>query len=123
MNKKNQNEIDGNLKISQDVIAAIAKEAAGEVDGVASIVDDVKMKDVFHFKNGLIPKSIKVNINNDIAVIDVYINVKHGSKIQLVCQEVQQKVKDSIQSMTGIAISKVNVHILGIEFNEIIKEN
>ncbi len=116
MIKKNLKESVGSLKISEDVICSISNVAAMEVDGVASIADSGKIKDVFNIKKGLKSKSIKVDINNDLAVIDVYINLKNGAKIQTVSQHVQQKVKDAIQSMTGIAISKVNVHIVGIEF-------
>lgn len=117
MIKSNEKEPVGSLKISQEVIESIASVAASEVEGVASVVDNVKLKDVFNIKS-LTSKSIKVNINNDFAVIDVYINIKHGAKIQVVSHEVQKKVKDAIQSMTGIAISKVNVHIMGLEFEK-----
>ena len=117
MIKSNKKEVIGSLKISQEVIESIASTAASEVEGVSSIADNGSIKDVFNIKKGLSSKSIKVNINNDFAVVDVYINIKHGSKIQTVSQNVQTKVKDAIQSMAGIAISKVNVHIVGIEFN------
>ncbi|MBP0979273.1 MAG: Asp23/Gls24 family envelope stress response protein [Oscillospiraceae bacterium] len=117
-NSVNEKESVGSLKISQEVIESIASVAASEVEGVASVADNIKSKDVFNIKKSLMSKSIKVNINNDIAVIDVYINIKHGAKIQVVSECVQKKVKDAIQSMTGIAISKVNVHIIGIEFDE-----
>lgn len=126
MIKKNEKESIGSLKISQEVITSIANMAAGEVEGVASIVDNGKIRDIFSkdifnkdmfgIKKGLMPKSMRVDVSNDLAVIDVCIKVKHGCKIQIVSQNVQQKVKDAIQSMTGIAISKVNVHIVGIDF-------
>ena len=115
MIQKNDKESIGSLKISQEVIESIASVAASEVEGVASVTDFGKVKDVFNIKKNMSSKSIKVDINNDMAVIDVYINVDAGAKIQIVSQKVQQKVKDAVQSMTGIAISKVNVHIVGID--------
>lgn len=116
MVQKNDKESIGSLKISQEVIKSIASVAANEVEGVASVAQTNNVKDVFNIKKSLSSKSIKVNINNDMAVIDIYINVNDGVKIQAVSQKVQQKVKDEVQSMTGIAISKVNVHIVGIDF-------
>lgn len=116
MIQKNDKESIGSLKISQEVIESIASVAASEVEGVASVTDFGKVKDVFNIKKNMSSKSIKVDINNDMAVIDVYINVDAGAKIQIVSQKVQQKVKDAVQSMTSIAISKVNVHIVGIDF-------
>ncbi len=124
MIKKNERESIGSLKISQEVITSIANVAACEVEGVASIVDNGKIKDMFNIKRGFAAKSMKIDAENDLAVIDVYINVKHGSKIQIISQNVQKKVKDAIQSMTGIAISKVNVHIVGINFeNENVEDD
>ncbi len=118
MIKENKKEVIGSLKISQSVIESIANAAAGEVEGVSSVADRGNIRDVFNIKRGVNSKSIKVDVRNDVTVIDVYINLKYGAKIQTVSQQVQQKVKDSIQSMTGIAISKVNVHIMAIDFDD-----
>jgi len=116
--KKDQKETIGSLKISENVIETIANTAAMEVEGVSSIAETGTIKDVFNIKKSLSSRSSKMVITNDTAVIDVYINMKHGFKIQSTSQQVQQKVKDSIQSMTGIIISKVNVHIVKIEFDK-----
>ena len=50
--------------------------------------------------------------------MDLYIRVKYGSNIRTVCEALQQAVKEDVQTMTGIAVSKVNVHVEDIVFEE-----
>ena len=118
MIKNNIKEKIGSLKISQDVIFNIANIAANEINGVSSVVCSSTCKSIFNFKKNLPARNIKVNISNDSAVIDVFIKVKYNVKIQQVSQLIQHKVKDAVQSITGIAISKVNVHITDIDFSD-----
>jgi uncharacterized alkaline shock family protein YloU len=116
MVNKDQKEIIGSLKISEDVLATIASVAVKEVEGVASVANVGNIKEMWGFKKNSPSKSIKIEFNGDVAIIGVHINLKHGAKIQPVSVEIQQKVKEAVQSMTGITVSKVNVHIVGIEF-------
>ncbi len=118
----NQNDISerietGNLKISEDVIASITNIASKEVEGVAELAaSPANIKGLFKSKPA--KSSVIVNLNDGVAVIDVYLKLKYGAKVQTVSGELQKKVKDSVQNMTGIAVSKVNVHISGIIIEE-----
>ncbi len=118
----NQNDISerietGNLNISEDVIASITNIASKEVEGVAELaVVPASIKGLF--KSKPVKSSVSVNLNDGVAVIDVYLKLKYGAKVQSVAEELQKKVKDSVQNMTGIAVSKVNVHISGIVIEE-----
>lgn len=112
----------GNLKISEDVIAAIAGTATSEIKGVAGLsprpVTDVR---------GLIPKkgigkSIKLAIKDGEAVIDVFVDIKIGAKIPETAEQVQTKVKDAVQNMTGITVNKVNVHVSGLVLPQPVNE-
>lgn len=118
----NQNDISerietGNLNISEDVIASITNIASKEVEGVAELaIAPASIKGLF--KSKPVKSSVTVNLNDGVAVIDVYLKLKYGAKVQSVAEELQKKVKDSVQNMTGIAVSKVNVHISGIVIEE-----
>lgn len=105
----------GILRISQDVIATIASCAATEIDGVAGLA--AYTADFKHlFTRSAINKSITVTLSDDVAEIDVRLNLYFGTKIPVVSEAVQHAVKEAVQNMTGITVSKVNVFIGDITF-------
>ena len=105
----------GILRISQDVIATIASCAATEIDGVAGLA--VYTADIKHlFTRSAINKSITVTLSDDVAEIDVRLNLYFGTKIPVVSEAGQRAVKEAVQNMTGITVSKVNVFIGDITF-------
>jgi len=107
----------GNLKISEDVIASITRIAAKEVEGVAELaVAPSNIKGFF--KSKPIKSAVSVDLNDGVAVIDIYLKLKYGARVQSVASDIQKKVKDSVQNMTSIAVSKVNIHVSGIAIEE-----
>jgi len=106
----------GTLKISKKVIAAIARTAAMEIGGVASLPEfDVSMGERI-FSRGFGIGPVRVLLSEDFAEIGISLNVESGARIPDVCAAVQSNIKDSIQTMTGIVVSKVNVTVAGIAF-------
>lgn len=105
----------GSLRISQDVIATIASCAATEITGVAGLAANATHIRNLFTKNA-VNKSIVVDLSDDIAVIDVHLNIYSGTKIPAVSEAVQCAVKEAVQNMTGITVSKVNVFISDITF-------
>lgn len=106
----------GSLKISDDVLASITAIASKEIEGVAELVPAANIKSMFKTKNVKTP--VLIDLNDGVAIIDVYLKIKYGAKVNTVATEVQKKVKDAVQNMTGIAVSKVNVHIAGIAIED-----
>ncbi len=107
----------GSLKISEDVISKITCTATREINGVAELASmPTSFKGLV--SKPVVPKPVKLSVRDDVAVIDVYVNLVAGAKIQEVAQQIQSNVKASVQSMTGIAVSKVNVHVISIIFND-----
>jgi len=107
----------GNLKISEDVVASITRIATKEIEGVAELaLAPSNIKGLF--KSKPVKSSVAVDLNDGVAVIDVYLKIKYGAKVQNVAAEIQKKIKDSVQNMTSIAVSKVNIHISGIVIEE-----
>ena len=108
----------GNIKISVDVVAKIASLAASEVDGVSSMhksfVGGVAQK--LGKKNS--SHGVKVEITEDMTSIDLYLVVDYGIKIPELAWNVQEKVKENVESMTGLSVAAVNIHIEGIDFEK-----
>ena len=121
--EREKRETVGNLKISQDVVATVAKFAAREIEGVASMANcpaavNLKKFLVRSQQVKATNKSINIEMNDDVAIIDVYVNLKYGAKIPVVSENIQKSVKSAVQSMTGIVVAKVNVFVVGISFDE-----
>lgn len=107
----------GTLRISKDVIATIAKSAAAEVAGIHGIAKlSADIKEIF--SKGQTVKPVSVEINDDIAEITVNVILDGGYKIPTVAENVQKAVKESVQSMTGITVSRVNMVVAGVRFPE-----
>ena len=108
----------GELKISPDVIAAIAKVAALEQKGVDSLAVPPAVSGFFGniFPKKLGKQAVGVATSDDFVTISVSVNLRFGANIAEVCAAVQNAVKDNVQTMTGMAVAKVNVLVAGISF-------
>lgn len=104
------------IKISDDVVAVIAGVAVSEVPGVAGMAGGFAggISEVFSGKKNL-AKGIKAEINENTAKLDVNIIVEYGSRIPDVAFEIQNRVKKAVESMTGLKVEEVNVHVQGVD--------
>ena len=102
------------LAINKEVVAQIAGMAAIEVEGVSGLAS--KPIDIKGFvKNGTLSRSVRVSTVNGLIIIDAFINVKEDARIKTVADSVQKNIKDKVQTMTGNAVSRVNVSIIDID--------
>lgn len=106
------------IKISEDVVAVIAGVAASEVPGVCSMSGGLGLTEVFGKKN--MAKGIKAEVNEKNTKIDVNIIVEYGVRIPDIAFEIQNRVKIAVESMTGLKVQEVNIHVQGV--NVISKE-
>ena len=102
--------MNGQIQIADEVIGVIAVTAALEVEGVA---DGSKSFVEFFGKKGQ-TKCVKVVKDENEAVLDMDIIVNFGTKVQVVAEEVQKKVKNAVETMTGLNVAVVNVSVSGI---------
>ena len=104
------------IKISDDVVAVIAGVAVSEVPGVASMSGGFAggISEVLSGKKNL-SKGIKVDADEKEVKIDVNIIVEYGSRIPDVAFEIQNRVKKSVENMTGLKVAEVNVHVQGVK--------
>lgn len=104
----------GQVKISDDVIGIISGIAANEIDGVNSMHTGFVEGFSNLFNKNNYSKGIKVDINNENVIIDIFINIDYGYKISKVAEEVQKKVKKEVETMTDLKVVKVNVNVQNI---------
>ena len=111
------------IQISNDVVAVIAGVAVSEVQGVSGMSGGFAggITEVLSGKKNL-AKGIKVEINEDKARIDVNIIVEYGSRIPDVAFEIQNRVKKSVENMTGLKVEEVNVHVQGVNTDTVMNE-
>ncbi len=105
------------LSVSTDVLEKMAVLAAQEIDGVKGIAKkaiDIKGA----IKSKTVVKGVKIESINGAITINIYICVDANAKMREVAEAVQQNVKDKIQTMTGTAVTRVNVNIEDIDFAE-----
>lgn len=103
------------IQISDDVIAVIAGMAVAEVPGVADMAGGFAggISEVLSGKKNM-AKGIKVDVLGEEVKIDVNIIVDYGTRIPDVAFEIQKRVKKSIENMTGLKATEVNVHVQGV---------
>ena len=102
----------GNVLISEDVIATIVANAVKDVDGVAGLntkpgVDAITKKGW--------AKGIKITISQqDELTIDCSILVTYGRPVVSVATAAQEAITTAVESMTGVKVAEVNVSVCGI---------
>ena len=117
---KSENE---GIQISDDVVAVIAGVAVSEVQGVSGMAGGFAggISEVFSGKKNL-AKGIKADISGTEAKIDVNIIVEYGTRIPDVAFEIQNRVKKAVESMTGLKVLEVNVHVQGVNTDTVKEE-
>ena len=102
-------DVNGQIQISDEVIAIIAGTAAVETEGVSLLSSAAvnTVKGFFGKKNH--SRGVKVTVEESNALVEVEISVKFGINIKNACEEVQQKVKNAVETMTGLTVTGVNV--------------
>lgn len=106
------------IKIADDVVAVIAGKAVTEVQGVYEMSGGFAggIGEVLSGKKNL-AKGIKVIVTEKDAKIDVNIIVEYGVRIPEIAFEIQTKVKKAVETMTGLKVTEVNVHVQGVNTN------
>lgn len=106
--------IEGNdtIKIANEAVATYAGIAVSEVSGVYGMAGGFALSAISGKKN--LTKGIKVDVGEKNAKIDVNIIVEYGARIPEVAFEIQSRVKRTVETMTGLKVLEVNVHVQGV---------
>lgn len=105
------------ITYATEVVAIIAGLAANEVEGIAGMCS---VSGNILNKNRNVTKGVKVEIGTEEAAVDLYVIVEYGTPIQRAAMDAQENVRKAIESMTGLHVVRVDVHVQGVSFE---KEN
>ena len=105
----------GTIQISEEVVASIASAAVLEVEDVTGLMS----ANVSDFMGGkkMTSKGVKVELDGENIVVNLFIAVRYGSAIGEAAKKVQKAVHAALEGMTGFKVAAVNVHVGGISFN------
>lgn len=107
----------GEVMIADDVIATIAGLAATEVEGVFAMQGNVTNELVGKLGMKNLTKGTRIKVTENGVAVDLSVQMRYGYSIPKTCKEVQEKVKNAIESMVGLSVEVINVHIVGVDTN------
>lgn len=110
------------IKISDDVISTIAGIAAVEVKGVTAMSGGIAdgIAGILGKRN--LGKGVKVEVGEKEVIIELSIIVEYGCKIHIVAKEIQNRVREVVEDMTGLKVVEVNVNVLGVNTDKDVKK-
>lgn len=108
-------EHEDSIKIADDVIRCIAALAATDIDGVSGMAGSSTDEIVAMLGRKTLDKGVKMSVNDDVVKLTVSVIIKYGCNIPDVSAKIQDKVRSTIESMTGLTVSEINVNVAGID--------
>lgn len=105
----------GDIRVSEEVVAIIAGLAATEVEGVSSMAGNITNEIVSKLGMKNLSKGIFVEVMDDEIKVDVALNIAYGYAIPEISAKVQEKVKSSVENMTGLTVAVVNIRIASVD--------
>ncbi len=108
----------GEVKIASDVVAIIAALAVTETEGVSSMAGNITNELIGKFGMKNLSKGVKVTMEDGLVHVDIMLNVKYGYSIRNVSEQVQNRVSQQIETMTGLVVPEVNVRVAGVNLSE-----
>ena len=105
----------GEVRIADEVVAIIAGLAATEVEGVDSMAGNITNELVGKLGMKNLSRGVKVTVLEGVVTVDLNLNIEYGKNILETSKKVQEKVKSSIENMTGLEVADVNIHIASVD--------
>lgn len=112
------NDVGGTINISEEVIGIITVEAIGQVEGVAAVTNTIGRDIAERFGKKSSFKGVTVEKAEDRIVINANIAVSYGYTINAVAENVQAAVAEAVESMTGLKVDAVNIHVSSVSFKK-----
>ncbi len=103
----------GSVKISADVVAAVATLAAKEVRGVAELSTGSNvLGELLGGKKSY--KGVRCELKEKTVAIDMFVIMEYGANIPIVSGKLQEKVKNAVETMTGLNVKAVNIYVQAV---------
>jgi uncharacterized alkaline shock family protein YloU len=109
---------EGQIRISDDVVATIAGLAALETPGVSAMSGGISEGLAKRLSGRNAQKGVSVEVGQVEAAIDLRIVVQYGIPIHEVCRSLQENVREAVENMTGLRVVEVNVKVEGVAFKD-----
>lgn len=104
----------GAVQISDDVLAVISAMAALEVDGVVGMAGNITSEIVAKLGMKKLSRGVRVDVADNSVMIDVSIILKMDENIIEISKKVQDKIKTTLENMTGLEVANINVNISNV---------
>ena len=104
----------GAVQIADDVVAMIASLAAAEVEGVSALVGNITNELISKFGMKNLSKGVKIAMDSGEVRVDMMVVVNYGYSIPDVSEQVQERVSQQIENMTGLSVTEVNVRVASV---------
>ena len=105
----------GTVKLDADLVTVIAALAATEVDGVSSMAVKLTHEFIQRMSGRSLSQGVKTQIDGNEVSFDLSVNVDFGRSITEVSKEIQERVKNTVETMTGLTVREVAVRIAGVD--------
>ena len=109
----------GSVQIADDVVAMIAALAASEVEGVSSVVGDITNEVMSKVAVKKLTKGVRVDLLDSNVTIDLSIMIGFGYPIPETSRQVQEMVKNSVETMTGLTVEDVNIRVASVNMAKV----
>lgn len=108
----------GTVRIADDVVAVIAAIAAEDTEGVASMSGGIVQGFARRVSGKNVHKGVSVQVGEVEAKVDLRVILEYGVKMDQVCRELQTRVSEAVETMTGLKVLEVNVKVEGVELKK-----
>jgi uncharacterized alkaline shock family protein YloU len=106
----------GKVEIAPEVIEVIASIASSEVEGVASMRGNFASGVVERLGKKNHGKGVRVELTEEGIIVDVYVVMNFGVSIPTVAKNIQDSVRQTLDTMTALKVDEVNIHVVGVQF-------
>ena len=113
-----QDEEKGAVIVAEEVIAIIAGLAATEVKGVAAMAGNITNEIMSKVGRKNLAKGVKISVNGKRVKINLAIMMEYGYNIPGTCSKVQDRVKSTVESMTGLTVTDVDIRIASVDMQK-----
>ena len=107
----------GSVQIADEVVAMIASLAATEVDGVSAMGGNITNELMSRVGVKNLTRGVKVEVIGSSVKVELVVLLEYGYNIPATSQKVQERVKNAIENMTGLAVTDVNIRTAGVNMN------
>lgn len=109
-------EENGDIYISEDVLAMIAGAAALEIEGVAGLAGG-NLGDQFLGKKSF-ARGVVIAREEDRLVLNVSIMIQYGYSVPELARKVQEAIASSVEATSGLSVQAVNIRVGGVTFEK-----